>query len=94
LPGPEQLKLPDVHSPCHCEGVTVAAAATYVAYSAVDMAMESGGRSIHQVPVHDRGAVRNFVRFLQRPENFLTESHCRADFLLRFRRYESSAVHG
>jgi hypothetical protein len=49
------------------------------------MAMESGGRSIHQVPVHDRGSVRNFVRFLQRPENLLTESHCRADFLLRFR---------
>jgi hypothetical protein len=51
------------------------------------MAMESGGRSIHQVPVI-RGSVRNFVRFLQRPENLLTGSHCRADFLLRFRSYD------
>jgi hypothetical protein len=50
------------------------------------MAMESSG--------HDRGSVRNFVRFLQRPENLLTESHCRADFLLRFRSYESGAGHG
>ena len=33
----------------------------------------------------------NFVGFLQRPANLLTESHCRADFLLRLRSYESGA---
>jgi hypothetical protein len=35
--------------------------------------------------------LRNFVGFLQRPANLLTESHCRADFLLCLRSYESGA---
>src|SRR5262249_60625005 len=42
------------------------------------------------VPSHE--PLRNFVRLLQRPANLFTESHCRADFLVRCHYNESGAA--